>query len=85
MWMKKTRFRIKVTVIIDQILIRRKMIFSHTTSMTLIKGIKMRRMCRTLGCRDTTSVITLTLVAYQGKTVSLPPARSPHGTSVDIF
>ena len=33
----------------------------------------------------TTLVSTSTLVAYQGKRVSLPPERSPHGMAFDIF
>ena len=40
---------------------------------------------RTLGSRDTTLVSTSTLLAYQGKHVSLPPERSPHGMTVDMF
>ena len=33
----------------------------------------------------TTLFSTLTMVVYQGKTVSLPPARSPHAITFDIF
>ena len=32
-----------------------------------------------------TLVSTLTLVAYQGKTVSLLPSRSPHAMAFDMF
>ena len=32
----------------------------------------------------TTLVSTSTLVAYQGKKVSLPPARSPHTMTFDM-
>ena len=41
---KKTRFKIEVTVILDQTLTRRTIIFIHTTATPLIKRIKMRRM-----------------------------------------
>ena len=40
---------------------------------------------RTMGSRDTTLVSNQTLVAYQGKPVSLPPERSPHGMTVEMF
>ena len=33
----------------------------------------------------TTLVSTLTLVAYHGKPMYLPPARSPHGMTFDMF
>ena len=41
--------------------------------------------CSTMGSRDTTLVSTSTLVAYQVKPVSLPPATPPHGMTVGMF
>ena len=36
-----------------------------------------------MGSKENYLVNTSTLVAYQGKLVSLPPARSPHGMTFD--
>ena len=52
--------------------------------MLLGKSVQ-RTGCRTLGSRDTNLVSTLALVEYQGKAMSLPPARSPHGKTFDMF
>ena len=49
----------------------------------LILDVGTRYVCRTLGIRDHYLVNTSALVAYQGKPVSLPPERKPHGMMFD--
>ena len=43
MWMNKTRVKMKVTVMMDQTLIRREIILSHTTTMPLMNRMTMSR------------------------------------------